>query len=194
MEYRVPDVDSADAWSLSVLKFCFSPCRIWMSWSYKLSSELDESLCHTEPPSVAVLSGIIACKSCMVHLVGKVGLKCKILVLCRFIVKLPNHINDVWSQLVSEQPMHRMSLRASKASVEVKGRAKEFFILPCQALCLWSWVLLTSALGRPNSAGSCGHHCHLGWWSWCWTENWHQKDSKADSGRWWFRRLRLPDS
>lgn len=187
MEYRAPDVDSVDAWTLSVLKLYFSLCWIWMSWSYKPSSVLDKSLCHTESPSVAVLSNIIACKSCMVHLVGKVDLKSKILVLCRFIVKLPNHISDVWSQLVSEQLMHRMSLKPSKANVERKS------ILLCQALCFWSWVLLTSALHGPNSAGSCGHRCHLGWWSWCWTENWHCKDSKADSGRWWFSRLSLPD-
>lgn len=58
----------------------------------------------------------------MVHLIGKVGLKCKILVLCRFIVSCCNHINDVWSQLVSEQLMHRMSLRPSKANV--KGKRK----------------------------------------------------------------------
>lgn len=58
----------------------------------------------------------------MVHLVGKVGLKCKMLgnVLCRFIVKLPNHINDVWSQLVSEQLMHKMSFKLSKANVKGK--------------------------------------------------------------------------
>lgn len=61
----------------------------------------------------------------MVHLVEKVGLKCKILgsVLCRFIVKLPNHINDVWSQLVSEQVMHKMSFKLSKANV--KGKRKK---------------------------------------------------------------------
>lgn len=57
----------------------------------------------------------------MVRLVGKVGLKCEILVLCRFIVKLPNRINDVWSQLVSEQLMHR-SFKPSKANMEGKGK------------------------------------------------------------------------
>lgn len=63
----------------------------------------------------------------MVHLVEKVGLKCKILgsVLCRFIVKLPNHINDVWSQLVSEQVMHKMSFKLSKANVKGKRKKKK---------------------------------------------------------------------
>lgn len=66
----------------------------------------------------------------MVHLVGKVGLKCKMLVLCRFIVRLPNHINDVWSQLVSEQLMHRMSLKPSKANVEGKGKGVLYPAVP----------------------------------------------------------------
>lgn len=66
----------------------------------------------------------------MVHLVGKVGLKCKMLVLCRFIVRLPNHINDVWSQLVSEQLMHRMSLKPFKANVEGKGKGVLYPAMP----------------------------------------------------------------
>lgn len=72
----------------------------------------------------------------MVHLVGKVGLKCKILgsVLCRFIVELPNHINDAWSQLVSEQLMHKMSFKLSKANV--KGKRKQVLYSAIQVILL----------------------------------------------------------
>lgn len=66
----------------------------------------------------------------MVCLLGKVGLKCKILVLCRFIVKLPNRINDVWSQLVSKQLMHRMSFKPSKANMEGKGKEVLYPAMP----------------------------------------------------------------
>lgn len=66
----------------------------------------------------------------MVRLVGKVGLKCKILVLCRFIVRLPNRINDVWSQLVSEQLMHRMSFKPSKTHMEGKGKGVLYPAMP----------------------------------------------------------------
>lgn len=72
----------------------------------------------------------------MMHLVGKVGLKCKILgsALCRFIVRLPNHINDVWSQLVSEQLMCKMSFRLSKANV--KGKRKQVLCSAIQVILL----------------------------------------------------------
>lgn len=75
----------------------------------------------------------------MVLLVGQVGLKCKILgsILCRFIVKLPNHINGVWSQLVSAQLMHKMSFKLPKANVKGKRKHGSFFLRSKSFRC-WS--------------------------------------------------------
>jgi len=84
----------------------------------------------------------------MVHLVGKVGLECKIpgSVLCRFIVRLPNHINDVWSQLVSEQLMHKMAFKLSKATV--KGKRKQVLYSAIQVILL---LELNNARLRTNA-------------------------------------------
>lgn len=88
----------------------------------------------------------------MVHLEGKVGWKCQILcsVLCRLILKLPDPINDVWSQLVSEQLMHQMSFKLPKANV--KGKREQVLYSAIQVILL---LELNNAHLRTNGKTGC---------------------------------------
>lgn len=45
--------------------------------------------------------------------------------MCRSIVGLLNHVNDTWSQLVSEQLMHKMSFKLFRAN----GKGKRAQVL-----------------------------------------------------------------
>lgn len=61
--------------------------------------------------------------------------------MCRSIVELLNHVNGIWSQLVSEQLMHKMSYELSRAN----GKGKRTQVL-------YSAVQVTLLL-QLNSAG-----------------------------------------
>lgn len=115
----------------------------------------------------------------MVHLVGKVGLKCQILcsVLCRLIFKLPDHINDVWSQLVSALLMHKMSFKLPKANV--KGKREQVLYSAVQVI-----LLLELNNAHPRTNGRTGCHSALpcfgddgtNWWC---AVNWQLNDNQT---------------